>query len=122
MRLIDGDALLEEMVGITDGWRKPANDWKWYEDSVKNAPTVGVWISVRDRMPEELPWDAKYVLVAFYVEMEDGRIIIPESPVIGKYDRFDKSWRLIGLVEDMQKRIKVTHWMTLPEQPKAGDA
>ena len=40
MRLIDADALLEEMVGITDGWLKPPKDWKWYEDSVRNAPTI----------------------------------------------------------------------------------
>lgn len=42
MRLIDADALLEEMVGITDGWLKPPKDWKWHEDSVRNAPTVNV--------------------------------------------------------------------------------
>ena len=39
-RLIDADALLEEMIGITDGWREPRKDWKWYEDSVRNAPTI----------------------------------------------------------------------------------
>lgn len=40
MRPIDADALLEEMVGITDGWLKPPKGWRWYEDSVRNAPTI----------------------------------------------------------------------------------
>lgn len=40
MRPIDADALLEEMVGITDGWLKPPKSWRWYEDSVRNAPTI----------------------------------------------------------------------------------
>lgn len=60
MRLIDADALLEEMVGITDGWLKPPKGWKWYEDSVRNAPTIeaepvrhGRWIKMTGMMPPE---------------------------------------------------------------------
>ena len=41
-RYIDADALLEDIIGITDGWRAPKKDWKWYEDCIKDAPTVDV--------------------------------------------------------------------------------
>ena len=79
---------------------------------------VGGWISVKDRLPEEVPWDAKYALIWLYVEKEDGRKIKPEAPVIGKYDPFEKTWTVVGLVENMQSRIRITHWMPLPEPPK----
>ena len=51
MRPIDADALLEEMVGITDGWLKPPKNWKWYEDSVRNAPTISSQVNVKAQEP-----------------------------------------------------------------------
>ena len=39
-RLIDGDVLLRDIVGITDGWMKPPRHWRGHEDSVKHAETV----------------------------------------------------------------------------------
>ena len=47
MRPIDADALLEEMVGITDGWLKPPKGWRWYEDSVRNAPTISSQVNAK---------------------------------------------------------------------------
>ncbi len=62
MRLIDADALLEEMVGITDGWLKPPKGWKWYEDSVRNAPTVDVLQKLWNALyAEEDKLEKKYV-------------------------------------------------------------
>lgn len=124
MRLIDADELLEEMVGITDGWLKPPKDWKWYEDSVRNAPTVGGWISVKDRLPEQSPslfskfkdtdkwsktmWamDSETVLVTVTAK---GESIV----TTGKLQ--DGKWRtqISPVIE-----YKVTHWMPLPEPPK----
>ena len=40
MRLIDADELLQEVMGITDGYLKPPKNWRWYEDSIRNAPTI----------------------------------------------------------------------------------
>ena len=70
MRLIDADALLEEMVGITDGWREPRKDWKWYEDSVRNAPTIdaepvrhGHWI------PADIYHEDEYICSVCHAEI-----------------------------------------------------
>ena len=40
MRLIDADALLYEIIGITDGWLKPPKKVLKLEDLVKTAPTI----------------------------------------------------------------------------------
>ena len=125
MRLIDADALLEEMVGITDGWLKPPKDWKWYEDSVRNAPTVGGWISVKDRLPEQSPSlfsifkdTDKWSKAMWVMDSETVLVIVAakgESIVTtGKLQ--DGKWctRISPVIE-----YKVTHWMPLPKPPKA---
>ena len=59
MRPVDADALLEEIVGITDGWLKPPKGWKWFEDSVKNAPTLEqpkIVLCKDCKHIERLPW------------------------------------------------------------------
>lgn len=58
MRSIDADAVLEEMIGITDGWLKPPRDWKWYEDSVRKAPTINILAKLWNELyAEEDKWE-----------------------------------------------------------------
>ena len=40
MRLIDADALLYDVIGITDGWLKPQRKVRSFEDMIRTAPTV----------------------------------------------------------------------------------
>ena len=40
MRLIDADELLNEVIGIHDGWLQPPKEWRSVEDSIRNAPTI----------------------------------------------------------------------------------
>lgn len=112
MRLIDADALLQEMVGITDGWLKPPKDWKWYEDLVRNAPTVAKdikvpdkWVSVKDRLPEKqgeyIAFDGKSVFGAYY---EGGTL--------------DTKWTD---TTEWYRDYVVTHWMPLPKPPKEDE-
>ena len=117
MRLIDADALERVIMTMPD--EELCEDCCYnVVNAIDAFPTLGGWISVKDRLPEEVPWDAKYALIWFYVEKEDGKKIKPESPVIGKYDPFEKTWTVVGLVENMQSRIRITHWIPLPEPPK----
>ena len=54
MRLIDADALLEELPVHPDGGMRSVKEaclMIRVRETVKNAPTVGGWISVKDRMP-----------------------------------------------------------------------
>lgn len=100
MRLIDADALLKEMVGITDGWLKPPKNWKWYEDSVRNAPTVDGWTSVKDSLPKKKG--------DYLIYNTDG-IVWPYW-----YNPENKKWYdNCGYLTE-----SVTHWMPLPKPPK----
>lgn len=61
-RLIDGDALLETIEDhVTTVSCCPTVDWsmgktqmkKQVIEDIRNAPTIGGWISVKDRLPEK---------------------------------------------------------------------
>ena len=132
MRLIDADALKKDwhMGDVCEtcsrSTRQCGNDYCFSRMDVcgmiDDAPTVMGWVSVRDRLPEIIPpWNQEYVLVAFYLEMDDGQKVKTDSAVIGKYNPFEKTWFIYGIVDDVKERIRITHWMPLPEPPKEGE-
>ena len=139
MRLIDADALKEEM------------DMEWCPDMavseiwhvIDKAPTVGGWISVKDRLPES----GKSVLVSCQIKLMSGKdkyyvceamYTAPKTVSAGVYDDFDADydeetdtyyypegwWEKIHnwdeyssvAIEDF-----VTHWMPLPEPQKEDE-
>ena len=121
MRPIDADALIETISDhVTTVSCCPTVDWargktqfkdQCLED-IKNAPTVGGWISVKDRLPEEQinpkTNDFEYVLCA--MTFGDVRAY--------KYGRMDGNtkahfWKGLGIIDKY-----VTHWMPLPETPR----
>ena len=99
-RMIDADALKKELA--------PQNDWSWgngtyVRDMIDAMPTVGGWISVKDRLPEE---NGVYLVFVArgYVEF---------------YTLLDKTWfsSTFNICDDGF----VTHWKPLPEPPKEED-
>lgn len=101
MRLIDADALMESIrkaLGIksmTKSLLLPAE--RTIIDQIDSAPTVGGWISVKDKLPE------RYERVLTY----DERCGVKENWAI----------RLKPYV-DWSQGYHITHWMPLPEPPK----
>lgn len=103
MRLIDADALTKE---IEDFNCKDCNHYNHVrcracpiDDTVTyidEAPTVGEWISVEDRLPDKQP--CEYLVV-------NGNNV--ETAIC-----LDNRWITPRRV------IKITHWMSLPEPPK----
>lgn len=117
MRLIDADALKDPLelqqasyarIGATERAEAFANClWE-----IEQSPTIGGWISVKDRLPEE----SKTVLVA-------RKYIQPGH----KERRYVETAERIGFdwvsVEDEYKVHRQFHtppyaWMPLPEPPK----
>ena len=99
-RLIDADALRYMTVAECSGHSiEYAMGWKACVDWIKTLPTVGGWISVKDRLPNVAGWylvfyNGSKMQVAFFK---------------GKKWPFDNYYH------------KVTHWMPLPEPPKEDD-
>lgn len=94
MRLVDADALIREFIA---GDLYHAGD---IEEKIDNTPTVGRWINVKDRMPE----NRQHVLVF----LKESSITLIDWMIHGK-------WVVTGVHGGT-----ITHWMPLPEPPKEG--
>lgn len=103
MRLIDADALKEQIENFNC---KDCNHYNFVrcracqiDDAlsyIDEAPTIGGWISVEDRLPDKQP--CEYLVV-------NGNNV--ETAIC-----LDNMWITPRRV------IKITHWMPLPEPPK----
>lgn len=98
MRLIDADALRERIheEKIASGMAKAR-----LMEMIKDAPTIGGWISVKDRLPEDTGDHLVYTC--------------KEYTGIFWFDRDKKEWIEVGDYPCIAGYI--THWMPLPEPP-----
>lgn len=116
MRLIDADALLAKFNKKSDIWtaltdEKTANDFALYckvADAVEEMPTVGGWISVKDRLPSEY---------GNYIAFCEGEVMEctyapPKKGMIPGWSTCDAH----GVHFFGEK--SVTHWMEMPKPPK----
>ena len=108
MRLIDADVLERNLMMMPD--EELCEDCCYNVIKVLNkVPTIGGWISVKDRMPE----DSRYVLVC----NDDGKYMIAfyskESiDWYYKYTNYDFDlW-------DVHEQGPVCYWMPLPTAPE----
>ncbi len=110
MRLIDADALYEELRYMpydnilegTIGHERPLK-------AIVNAPTVEMpgWISVQDRLPEYTGW---YLTYHHKINLCVVSWFTGDGWEDGDWGAYEDGW--------------VSHWMPLPEDPKevSGDA
>jgi len=95
MRPIDADALKEDLTRFYDGEVTARN-------LIDEQPTIGGWISVEERLPEEdkdvLAYNGAYMIIAAYAT----------NPT--------KYWYTIT----GSATLAITHWMPMPEPP-TGD-
>ena len=100
MRLIYADALFKNMEKAS--WFNNADRDEIAERLVLTAPTIGGWVNVKDRPPEE---DGDYLVYSTF----------------GLIDRLrfaDGAWWDYGA--ECQPEV-VTHWMPLPEPPEGEE-
>ena len=101
MRLIDADALREKLIALN--YHTGAENMnEACVRAVDYAPTIGGWISVKERMPED------------YVN-----VLIAMTDVAGTFVAV--AWRENNGWNDGEggwPDENVTHWMPLPEPPE----
>ena len=130
-RLIDADALVDALM--TYSWRD--EDERLIDDAdekreyikqwLPDLPTVGGWISVKDRLPEssglkvivsakttpESALQTKAVFVAF-LGYGDGKWYTPDVDFMASAKTGN---------DNVHPVWEITHWMPLPEPPKEED-
>ena len=107
MRLIDADALSNRIL-LTTHTEQSLFALNLLFGLVKDAPTIGGWISVKDRLPAA----GQNVLV--YMERDAW----PDSGYCRKRD-IEKGWQINGVWHcDGCSRVLGLFWMPLPELPE----
>lgn len=107
MRLIDADALknMRFSCGMLDDNHVIYAPIREVFKNIDKAPTIGGWISVKDRLPD----DASDV-IAYYGCGDSGHVIFVNYYKNCWYDVFN------DLIDDLEQGC-ITHWMSLPEPP-----
>ena len=111
MRLIDADALVEtmqadepELWSMYDAYSLGLHDQYLYDlTAVEAAPTVGGWISVKDRMPEL-----------------EGDYLVTDGHCVPWKCRLLKLAGVKGWVNGASNPV-INYWMPLPEPPEEGE-
>lgn len=106
MRLIDADVLLKQICETTHT-ESNAGLLRLLTGLVNDAPTVGQWISVKDKLPESKPDDLEYPAVI--IALPDG------SVEMGCYYESTCEWGAGEWFDEIRKPIA---WMALPEPPE----
>lgn len=108
-RLIDADVLLNDMKCLWD-WEtvdgiQTSTALRQVMTDIRNAPTVGGWVSVEDRLPEKsgyvitfVPFQIDYKIDCMYYNDE--------------YKAFNAQFTPATAIDG------VTHWMPLPARPE----
>ena len=128
MRLIDADELMESIrkaLGIksmTKSLLLPAE--RTIIDQIDNAKTIGGWISVKDRLPQNADHlnafcpryfvQTKYGISEGWYNPNKGCWYTLVWFLIGRYTEDDIDMER-GDIPRISNKIEVTHWMPMPE-------
>lgn len=132
MRLIDADALDAAFTDLrfnADGtlahWGDRP-DWclhgREVEKLIHDAPTVGGWISVKDRLPginEDvlILYESKVLRETDYaITCLKDSFYFGGTPIPYQTPQWEEPWQYF------RKNNVITHWMPLPEPPKEDNA
>ena len=118
MRLIDADVLLSDRMK-TKFYHLPNGDVAIPLIDVEHAPTVGGWISVKDKLPDK---NGDYLVVTSFFDRRRIEVLtfVQNQEKLDSYDFHGK--RRPGFVDYNSEygfsERRVSHWMPLPEIPK----
>lgn len=125
MRLIDADALIGMLYNYAF---LEGDDRSICYDIIQRQPTIGGWVSVEDRLPEEhdsmfakLYGTSKWNSAMWRTESDRVlvAILFPDGTrTVDKGKLEDGEWRT-GVARVLPQ--KVTHWAVWPEPPEVSE-
>ena len=122
MRPIDADKLVDAMTGacnIFDAHGVDTTIARTLITVAAKAPTVGGWISVKDKLPDK---NGDYLVVTSFFDRRRIEVLtfVQNQEKLDSYDFHGK--RRPGFVDYNSEygfsERRVSHWMPLPEIPK----
>ena len=119
MRLIDADALLSERMRSMY-YHLPNGDTAVPLIDIEHAPTIGGWISVKDRLPDAAGYEC---LVCAVNENYNQTHVFTAHTGYGEPGWWTGNVHYMSRVTSpsdnrLHPALNVTHWMPLPEPPK----
>lgn len=128
MRLIDADALFAKMKERHDmyagcsyvGDKARQDELGAVMGDIVNAPTIGGWISVKDRLPDAAGYEC---LVCAVNENYNQTHVFTAHTGYGEPGWWTGNVHYMSRVTSpsdnrLHPALNVTHWMPLPEPPK----
>lgn len=85
---------------------------------IAHGVTVQEWISVKDRLPEDI--DTHLVVVKYKYDFEKDFNYATDVATYNPYENayIDDCWCTFNDWDEGQQYIHITHWMPLPQPPK----
>ena len=119
MRLIDADALLSERMRSMY-YHLPNGDTAVPLIDIEHAPTIGGWISVKDRLPDAAGYEC---LVCAVNENYNQTHVFTAHTGYGEPGWWTGNVHYMSRVTSpsdnrLHPALNVTHWMPLPEPPE----
>jgi len=116
MRPIDADVLKQDLTRFYDGEVTA-------KELIDTQPTVGGWISVKDRKPDAAGYEC---LVCAVNENTNQTHVFTACTGYGEpgwwtYNTTYMSKARSPRDNSVHPALKITHWMPLPEAPKEGN-
>ena len=108
MRLIDADKLIhgiDRIQTLTGLGLQPVITIADVKELINAMPTVGGWISVKDRLPEKAGRYLCWFGLNVFCVGADVATFVPEQKAFMSLEYARELWN-------------ITHWMPLPEPPK----
>lgn len=83
-----------------------------------NGVTVQEWISVKDRLPEDI--DTYLVVVKYKYDFEKDFNYATDVATYNPYENayIDDCWCTFNDWDEGQQYLHITHWMPMPDVPK----
>ena len=124
MRLIDADAFDKVLKDAQTECKIKGGNFRFgvlnnVRANLAKATTVGGWIRVADRLPDQHECDAEDPMDPGAKYMLSDPVLITDGKDFELCELCDGSWGIYSATKNIERRV--THWMPLPKPPEEDE-